>query len=45
MRKFLLVAAFAAIAVGPNVALAQQPMVIKFSHVVAEKHAKGAGAR
>jgi C4-dicarboxylate-binding protein DctP len=43
MRKWLLAAALAAIVVGPSAALAA-PMVLKFSHVVAEKTPKGQAA-
>ncbi len=41
MRKWILAAAAAAIFAAPVTASAQQPMVIKFSHVVAEKTPKG----
>jgi len=44
MRKLLLVAAAAAIFVAPNAAVAQAPIVIKFSHVVAPNTPKGKGA-
>ena len=43
MRKLLLIAAAALIAL-PGVASAQQPIVIKFSHVVANDTPKGKGA-
>lgn len=44
MRKFLLAAAAAALIAVPGAALAQQPIVIKFSHVVAPNTPKGKGA-
>lgn len=44
MRKWILAAAAAAIFVGPGVANAQAPIVIKFSHVVAPNTPKGKGA-
>lgn len=44
MRKLLLAAAAAAVFVAPGAALAQQPIVIKFSHVVANDTPKGKGA-
>ena len=44
MRKWLLAAAAAAIVAAPGLATAQQPMVLKFSHVVAEKTPKGQAA-
>jgi C4-dicarboxylate-binding protein DctP len=44
MRKWLLFAATAAVAAFPAVASAQQPMVLKFSHVVAEHTPKGQAA-
>jgi C4-dicarboxylate-binding protein DctP len=43
MRKWLLAAALTAIAVAPNAASAA-PMVLKFSHVVAERTPKGQAA-
>jgi C4-dicarboxylate-binding protein DctP len=44
MRKWLLAAAAAAVFAAPATAMAQQPMVLKFSHVVAEKTPKGQAA-
>jgi C4-dicarboxylate-binding protein DctP len=44
MRKWLLAAAAAAIFVAPGAAMAQAPIVIKFSHVVAPNTPKGKGA-
>src|SRR5664279_5488952 len=44
MRKMLLVVAAAAIIAVPGAALAQAPIVIKFSHVVAPNTPKGLGA-
>lgn len=44
MRKLLLVAAAAAIFVAPGAVMAQAPIVIKFSHVVAADTPKGKGA-
>ena len=44
MRKWLLAAAAAAIFVAPVAAMAQAPIVIKFSHVVAPNTPKGKGA-
>ncbi len=46
MRKFTLaaIASIAAVAVGAGGALAQSPIVIKFSHVVAPQTPKGKGA-
>ena len=44
MRKWLLAAAAAAIFVAPAAVLAQAPIVIKFSHVVAPNTPKGKGA-
>src|SRR4051794_8553538 len=44
MRKLLLAVAAAAVLVGPAVAEAQSPIVIKFSHVVANDTPKGKGA-
>jgi C4-dicarboxylate-binding protein DctP len=44
MRKLLLAAAAAALIAAPGAALAQQPIVIKFSHVVAPNTPKGKGA-
>jgi len=44
MRKFLLAVAAAALILAPAVAMAQSPIVIKFSHVVANDTPKGKGA-
>ena len=44
MRRWILAAAAAAIFVAPGAVLAQQPIVIKFSHVVAPNTPKGKGA-
>ncbi|MDA9402792.1 DctP family TRAP transporter solute-binding subunit [Bradyrhizobium sp. CCBAU 45389] len=44
MRKLLLAVAAAAILVAPAIAQAQSPIVIKFSHVVANDTPKGKGA-
>ncbi|MGB6349922.1 MAG: TRAP transporter substrate-binding protein [Pseudolabrys sp.] len=44
MRKWLLAAAAAAIFVAPGAAMAQSPIVIKFSHVVAANTPKGKAA-
>src|SRR6266851_2598161 len=44
MRKWLLAAAAAAIIAAPTAVLAQAPIVIKFSHVVAPNTPKGKGA-
>ncbi len=44
MRKLLLAAAAVAIIASPGIAAAQSPLVIKFSHVVAEKTPKGQAA-
>ncbi|MCK9916083.1 TRAP transporter substrate-binding protein [Microbacteriaceae bacterium K1510] len=44
MRKLLLAAAAAALIAVPGAVLAQQPIVIKFSHVVAPDTPKGKGA-
>jgi C4-dicarboxylate-binding protein DctP len=44
MRKLLFAVAAAALALAPVVALAQSPIVIKFSHVVANDTPKGKGA-
>ena len=44
MRRWILAAAAAAIFVAPGAALAQQPILIKFSHVVAPNTPKGKGA-
>ncbi|MGY4291240.1 tripartite ATP-independent transporter DctP family solute receptor [Bradyrhizobium sp. LM2.7] len=44
MRKLLLAVAAAAILVAPAVAEAQSPIIIKFSHVVANDTPKGKGA-
>jgi C4-dicarboxylate-binding protein DctP len=41
MRKWLFAAAAAAVLAVPTAVMAQQPMVLKFSHVVAEKTPKG----
>lgn len=44
MRKLLLAAAAAAIIAAPSAVMAQSPIVIKFSHVVAPNTPKGKGA-
>lgn len=44
MRKLLLAVATAVLALAPAVAQAQSPIVIKFSHVVANDTPKGKGA-
>lgn len=44
MRKLLLAVAAAALALAPAVAQAQSPIIIKFSHVVANDTPKGKGA-
>ena len=44
MRKFILAAAAAAIFMAPAAALADDPIIIKFSHVVANDTPKGKGA-
>jgi C4-dicarboxylate-binding protein DctP len=44
MRKLLLAAVAAALIAAPGAALAQQPILIKFSHVVAPNTPKGKGA-
>jgi C4-dicarboxylate-binding protein DctP len=44
MRKWLLAAAAAAIFMAPDTGMAQSPIVIKFSHVVANDTPKGKGA-
>jgi C4-dicarboxylate-binding protein DctP len=44
MRKLLLAVAAAALALAPAIAQAQSPIVIKFSHVVANDTPKGKGA-
>ena len=44
MRKWLLAAAAAAIIAAPSAVVAQAPIVIKFSHVVAPNTPKGKGA-
>ena len=44
MRKLLLAVAAAAILMAPAIAAAQSPIVIKFSHVVANDTPKGKGA-
>jgi C4-dicarboxylate-binding protein DctP len=44
MRKVLLAVAAAALVLAPAVAMAQSPIVIKFSHVVANDTPKGKGA-
>ncbi|MEY9411519.1 TRAP-type C4-dicarboxylate transport system substrate-binding protein [Bradyrhizobium ottawaense] len=44
MRKLLLAVAAAALVLAPVVAQAQTPIVIKFSHVVANDTPKGKGA-
>lgn len=41
MRKWIFAAAATAVLAVPTVVMAQQPMVLKFSHVVAEKTPKG----
>src|SRR6266567_2387581 len=45
MRKFILAAAAAAIFMAPAAALADDPIIIKFSHVVANDTPKGKGAQ
>jgi C4-dicarboxylate-binding protein DctP len=44
MRKWIIAAAAAAIFMGPSVGMAQAPIIIKFSHVVAPNTPKGKGA-
>src|SRR5664280_2615374 len=44
MRKWLLAAAAAAIFMAPGAGMAQSPIIIKFSHVVANDTPKGKGA-
>src|SRR5665811_2591778 len=44
MRKWLLAAAAAAIFMAPSTGMAQGPIIIKFSHVVANDTPKGKGA-
>jgi len=44
MRKWLLAAAVAAVIAAPATAMAQAPIIIKFSHVVANDTPKGKGA-
>src|SRR5713226_2078812 len=44
MRKLILAAAAAAMFLAPAAALAQSPIIIKFSHVVANDTPKGKGA-
>src|ERR1035437_4497854 len=44
MRKWLLAAAAAGIFMAPDTGMAQSPIVIKFSHVVANDTPKGKGA-
>src|SRR5271169_1443771 len=44
MRKWLFVAAAAAISLAPGTGMAQSPIVIKFSHVVTNDTPKGKGA-
>jgi C4-dicarboxylate-binding protein DctP len=44
MRKWILAAAAAAIFVAPSAVMAQAPIIIKFSHVVANDTPKGKGA-
>jgi C4-dicarboxylate-binding protein DctP len=44
MRKWLLVAAAAALFTAQNAAMAENPIIIKFSHVVANDTPKGKGA-
>src|SRR5690349_244505 len=44
MRKLLFAVAAAALALAPAIAQAQSPIIIKFSHVVANDTPKGKGA-
>src|SRR5437016_11093174 len=44
MRKWLIAAAAAAVLAAPGVAAAQQPIIIKFSHVVSPDAPKGKAA-
>src|SRR3954464_4651914 len=44
MRKFILAGVAAAIFIAPATAMAQSPIIIKFSHVVANDTPKGKGA-
>src|SRR5258707_8439265 len=44
MRKFVLAGVAAAIFIAPATAMAQSPIIIKFSHVVANDTPKGKGA-
>ena len=44
MRKFILAGIAAAIFIAPATAMAQSPIIIKFSHVVANDTPKGKGA-
>jgi len=44
MRKFILAAVAAGIFIAPGAAMAQSPIIIKFSHVVANDTPKGKGA-
>src|SRR3989440_7649048 len=44
MRKLVLAAAAVAIFIAPALAMAQSPIIIKFSHVVANDTPKGKGA-
>ena len=44
MRKWLLAAAAAAVIAAPGTVMAQSPIIIKFSHVVANDTPKGKGA-
>ena len=44
MRKWLLAAAAVAILAAPSAVMAQSPIIIKFSHVVANDTPKGKGA-
>ena len=44
MRKWLLAAAAVAVLAAPGAVMAQAPIVIKFSHVVAADTPKGKGA-
>ena len=44
MRKWLLAAAAATIFMAPGTGMAQSPIIIKFSHVVANDTPKGKGA-
>ena len=44
MRKLILAGAAIAVFIAPGAAMAQSPIVIKFSHVVANDTPKGKGA-